>query len=350
MQTGEESLLVINVGSATLKHGLFNAHDDQCIEKGSNDHDGTLQGVKDGLAHLLQSYSGQSGPTIAAVGHRVVHGGAQFCAPARITTEVLTALHDLVPLAPLHLPHNIAGIEAALATLPHVPHLACFDTAFHRTQDELFQHYGLPRNYFAQGIRRYGFHGLSYESIANQLPAHLGALAEGRVIVAHLGNGASLCALQARQSVATSMGFSTLDGLLMGTRCGSLDPGVLLYLMAHEGMDAAALTELLYQQSGLLGMSGLSSDMQALLASKASEAAEAIRYFCRHVVEEIGRLAAVLGGVDALVFTGGIGEHAGPIREAILSQLEWLNLKQHCVITCDEQGVIAHHLRANIGF
>jgi acetate kinase len=278
------------------------------------------------LAFLLARLRHQSAATVAAVGHRVVHGGTRYSRPVRVDRPTIESLRAFVPLAPLHQPHNIAGIEAVAAILPGVPQVACFDTAFHRTQSSVAQLYALPRRISAEGVRRYGFHGLSYEYIAEILPEHLGAGAEGKVLVAHLGNGASMCAMEKRRSRATSMGFTALDGLVMGTRAGSLDPGVLLYLMDRHGMDARALERLLYRESGLLGVSGISQDMRELLASGEREAREAVDLFCHRVVREAGALAAVLGGLDALVFTGGIGEHAAPVRARVCKALAWLGL------------------------
>jgi acetate kinase len=276
------------------------------------------------LVHWLQGHDG--GRRIAGVGHRVVHGAERYSKPMLLDTPTIEALHGFIPLAPLHQPHNLAGIEAMGAALPGVPQVACFDTAFHRSQPEVAQRFALPRHITAQGVRRYGFHGLSYEYIAEALPAHLGDRADGRVIVAHLGNGASMCAMKGRRSVATTMGFTAVEGLMMGTRSGSLDPGVLLYLMDYQGLDAKALTTLLYKESGLLGVSGISQDMRELLASPDPAAREAVDLFCYRIVREIGSLAAALGGLDALVFTGGIGEHAAPVRQQICDSLSWLNI------------------------
>lgn len=264
---------------------------------------------------------------IVAVGHRVVHGADRYAAPVALSPADVDALAGFVPLAPLHQPYNVAGIRALAALLPEVPQVACFDTAFHMTQPERARRFALPRRLSEAGIKRYGFHGLSYEYIARVLPQHLGAKAEGRVAVAHLGNGASMCALKERRSVATTMGFTALDGLMMGTRCGAIDPGVLLHLMEFRGMDAAALTKLLYKESGLLGVSGVSQDMRALLGSPAPEAAEAVELFCYRIARELGSLAAALGGLDALVFTAGIGEHAAPVREKVCRQAEWLGVQ-----------------------
>lgn len=261
--------------------------------------------------------------------------------------------------------HNLAAIRTLLSMAPGLPQVACFDTAFHHAQPELARLFALPREYWDEGIRRYGFHGLSYEYIADTLPGLLGAMAEGRVVVAHLGNGTSLCALRNRKSIATTMGFTALEGLPMGTRCGSLDPGVLLYLMAQRGLGLAELTDLLYQKSGLLGLSGLSNDMRQLLASPEPAARRAVEFFIYRIVRELGSLAAALGGLDALVFTGGIGEHAAPVREGVCRQSAWLGIlldretnERHAlrigspdsrvavlVIPTNEELVIARHVR-----
>ncbi|MBP6095964.1 MAG: acetate/propionate family kinase [Methyloversatilis sp.] len=306
----------------------------------------------------------EAGWRVTAVGHRVVHGGQRFSAPTLLDPQVIATLRGFVPLAPLHQPHNLAGIDAMAGALPGVPQVACFDTAFHRTQPDIAQMFALPRRITAEGVLRYGFHGLSYEFIADVLPQHLpAAQADGRVIVAHLGNGASMCGMVARRSQATSMGFTAVDGLMMGTRTGSLDPGVLLYLMEHHGMDAQALTRLLYSESGLLGVSGLSSDMRTLLESDTAEAAQAVDLFCYRAVREIGSLAGAIEGIDALVFTGGIGEHAAAVRERICRPLAWTGLTFDapanaacatrisspasrvavCVIPTNEEWMIARH-------
>ncbi|MBU0752205.1 MAG: acetate/propionate family kinase [Gammaproteobacteria bacterium] len=278
------------------------------------------------LVEWLQRH--EDGRTIAGVGHRVVHGAEKYSQPIRLDSAAIAQLQAFIPLAPLHQPHNLAGIEAMRAALPGIPQVACFDTAFHRSQPAVAQLFALPRRITAQGVRRYGFHGLSYEYIADVLPQHLDAgRADGRVIVAHLGNGASMCGMLGRRSMVTTMGFTAVEGLMMGTRSGSLDPGVLLYLMDYAGMDAKALTNLLYKESGLLGVSGISQDMRELLASPAPEAAEAVELFCYRIVREIGSLAAALGGLDALVFTGGIGEHAAPVRQMVCSRLGWLGIE-----------------------
>jgi len=351
-----DTLLTLNAGSSSIKFALFKHA--QPVPKqpelvGQIDGIGTPRGVHfkaqdaqghvlddsdlpitgDGqhraaLAHLvkwLESHDG--GSRIVAVGHRVVHGGEHYSQPIRINEAHFSRLKEFIPLAPLHQPHNLAGIEAMLAALPNVPQIACFDTAFHRSQPAIAQLFALPRRLTAQGVRRYGFHGLSYEYIAEVLPQHLDAArANGRVIVAHLGNGASMCGMKDCKSQVTTMGFTAVEGLMMGTRTGALDPGVLLYLMDYHGMDAKQLTHLLYKESGLLGVSGISPDMRVLLASDRPEAREAVELFCYRIVREIGSLAAALGGLDALVFTGGIGEHAAPVREKVCQQLGWLGL------------------------
>jgi acetate kinase len=265
--------------------------------------------------------------SLLAVGHRVVHGGQYYSAPVLIDANVLKDLEALIPLAPLHQPHSLAAIRAFQNILPGLPQVACFDTAFHHTQPDVAQRFALPRHFFDEGVRHYGFHGLSYEYIASVLPMLDPRLTEARIIVAHLGNGASLCAIHNGRSIATTMGFSPLDGLVMGTRCGSIDPGVLLYLMARHGMDANTLEQLLYHESGLLGVSGISSDMRMLLATDDPSAKEAIELFVYRIGREIGSLAAALGGLDALVFTAGIGEHSAVIRAKVCHQVKWLGLE-----------------------
>jgi acetate kinase len=280
-----------------------------------------------GLSALLDWLSAHSGSTeIAAAGHRIVHGGKAYAQPVRITPAVLHDLEQLIPLAPLHQPHNLEAIRALAKIKSGIAHVACFDTAFHATQPALAASFALPRALTDKGIRRYGFHGLSYEYIASILPAHLGPAAEGRVVVAHLGNGASMCAMHNRRSIATTMGLSALDGLVMGRRCGALDPGVVLYLMDCEHMSSHAVTHLLYEQSGLLGVSEISDDMRELLASDDPRAREAVALFIYRVGRELGSLAAALGGLDALVFTGGIGEHSAEIRKRVCEQAAWLGL------------------------
>ncbi len=266
------------------------------------------------------------GRPVLAFGHRVVHGGTDFSAPALIDDKVLARLAELVPLAPLHQPHNLAPMRAVARAAPHLPQVACFDTAFHRSQPALAQAFALPREITAAGVRRYGFHGLSYDYIVTRLRETEPALARQRLVIAHLGNGASLCAVRDGKSVASTMGFTAVDGLMMGTRCGALDPGVLLYLMQERGLDAAAIEDLIYRRCGLLGVSGISSDMRTLRQSKAPEAAEAIALYVYRIVREIGSLAAALGGLDGLVFTAGIGEHDAATRAEVVAGCGWLGI------------------------
>ena len=266
------------------------------------------------------------GVEIVAAGHRIVHGGEHYSAPTRLDESVLRTLDTFVPLAPLHQPHNLRAVRAVATLMPQVPQVGCFDTAFHRTQPAVAQTFGLPRKYTAEGVKRYGFHGLSYDYVARQLPEVIGERAKGAVVIAHLGNGASMCALRDGKSVASTMGFTAVEGLMMGTRTGSLDPGVMLYLMEQKGMDAKALTNLLYKESGLLGVSGISQDMRTLLASDAPEAREAVDLFCYRIARELGSLAAAAGGLDALVFTGGIGEHAAAVREKVAALSAWMGI------------------------
>lgn len=276
------------------------------------------------------------GPLMAAA-HRIVHGGPNYSQPVFVTPQVRQDLQDAVPLMPLHLPHNLAPIDLLAASHPHLPQIACFDTGFHATVPRIERLFGLPRDLAREGVLRYGFHGLSYEYIASQLSGVDSKLAGGRVVVAHLGNGASVCALSQGRSVGTSMGFSALDGLVMGTRCGSLDPGVILYLLRERDMDVAQLEALLYQQSGLLGLSGgISSDMRELLSSQDAAAQEAIEVFVSRAAREIAALTSVLGGMDALIFTAGIGEHAPAVRAGIAARLTWMGLQ------LDEQANARH--------
>ena len=309
------------------------------------------------------------GATVRGVGHRVVHGGTEFAAPVRVDAGIISALSKLMPLAPLHQPHNLAPIVAIAEAAPHVAQVACFDTAFHRRQPHIAQLFALPRRLTEAGVRRYGFHGLSYEYVSSRLSEIAPELAHARTIVCHLGNGASLCAMQNGASIASTMGFTAVDGLMMGTRCGSVDPGVLLYLMDEEGMDARAIEALVYKQSGLLGVSGISSDMRKLRDSSERAAAEAIALFVYRIVREIGSLAAALGGLDALVFTGGIGEHDARTRSEVAVGCAWLGVRLDearnwageerigtensrvaaLVIPTDEEKMIARHTAALLG-
>lgn len=267
---------------------------------------------------------GLEGHDIRAIGHRVVHGGVRFDRPTLLDAEAIAGIEALAPLAPLHQPHNLAMIRLATEIWPGVPQVACFDTAFHRHHPPEVACYALPRAFYDEGIRRYGFHGISYEYVAGELARIAPALAGGRAIVAHLGSGASLCAIRDGRGVESTMGFTALDGIPMGTRTGQIDPGVLLHLLEARGMTVAALSDLLYRRSGLLGLSGVSNDMRELLASTDPGAAFAIDHFVHRVALHAGELAAALGGLDAFVFTAGIGERAAPIRARIAARLGWL--------------------------
>ena len=264
---------------------------------------------------------------ITAVGHRLVHGGVHYAQPVLIDDQVLRVLDSLTPFAPLHEPHNIKGIRAALNAYPEAPQVACFDTAFHRQHSYVNDVFALPRRYYEQGVRRYGFHGLSYEYIASELAEVMPDIATGRVVVAHLGNGASMCGMIDGESVSSTMGFSALDGLPMGTRCGEIDPGVILYMLDHEGLSSERISDILYKESGLLGISGLSNDMRTLTDSNSEEARQAVDYFVFRIRHELGGLAFALGGLDALVFTGGIGENSALVRERVCSQLDWFGVE-----------------------
>ena len=348
-----DAILVLNAGSSSLKFSLFEGH-----VPPSPEHlicDGEVDGIghrarftakdrggksladrdmqeadsqEDALAALLKWVDGQfPNNHLIAAGHRVVHGGSAYTEPVRIDASVIDQLRRLIPLAPLHQPHNLAAIDAVAKLHPDLPQVACFDTAFHHTQPALASAFALPRAITDEGVRRYGFHGLSYEYIASVLPDVLGPVADGRIVVAHLGSGASMCAMHQRRSVATTMGFTALDGLVMGTRCGSLDPGVILYLMQEKGMTAQAVTDLLYHSSGLKGVSGISDDMRELLSSDDPHAREAVALFAYRIGRELGSLAAALGGLDALVFTAGIGEHAPEIRRRACAHAAWLGVE-----------------------
>jgi acetate kinase len=349
-----DAILVLNAGSSSIKFSLFEGHvrpsSEALICDGevdgighrahfvAKDHAGTslagqdLQQVashEDALAALLKWVDRQfPANRLVAAGHRVVHGGSIYTAPVLLDASVIDELRRLIPLAPLHQPHNLAAMDAVAKLHPALPQVACFDTAFHHTQPALAAAFALPRAITAEGVRRYGFHGLSYEYIASVLPEILGPVAaDGRVVVAHLGAGASMCAMHRRQSVATTMGFTPLDGLVMASRCGDLDPGVILYLMQEKGMTAQAVTDLLYHSSGLKGVSGISDDMRTLLASDDPHAGEAIALFAYRIGRELGSLAASLGGLDALVFTAGIGEHAPEIRRRACAHAAWLGVE-----------------------
>ncbi|MHB8885032.1 MAG: acetate/propionate family kinase [Methylovirgula sp.] len=341
-----EAILVLNAGSSSLKFALYDLElaplcrgDIEEIGRANMELSGPLadqlksfgsppkHADRDTInAWLVANLRKLPDLVLRAAGHRIVHGGRRFRGPVRIDADVLAELRSLIPLAPDHQPHNLAMVAAVAAQWPDLPQVACFDTAFHRTQPRLAEIFPLPRALTDAGVLRYGFHGLSYQYIASVLPDYLGTAANGRVIIAHLGNGASLCALKNRESVATTMGFTTLDGLMMGTRSGSIDPGVVLHLILQEKMTADEVSKLLNKQSGLLGVSGISSDVRSLQASPDPHAAEALELFAYRVIRETGSLMAALGGLDAFVFTAGIGENAANMRKMICDGLEWTGL------------------------
>ncbi len=342
------AVLTLNAGSSSLKFALYGAASEKCVISGQAANIGqrgclTLKGasgqeltaapvVLDSHEQALQGIieairENEPGLDLAAVGHRVVHGGQKYSHPTVVTEEVMADLQALVPFAPLHQPHNLRGIRAAIEAFPGVPQVACFDTAFHRQHPWVNDAFALPRALYTEGVRRYGFHGLSYEYVSGALAQAAAHLAAGRVVVAHLGNGASMCAIHNGRSVASTMGFSALDGLPMGTRCGQVDPGVLLYLMDQKGMSAAAISDMLYKESGLLGLSGLSNDMRTLECAGTPEAAEAIEYFVFRCQREVGAMAAAMGGIDALVFCGGIGENSRLVRQRICERLGWMGIE-----------------------
>ena len=342
------AILTVNAGSSSIKFSIYAAgkeleerlrgqvdriggdNAELAIEQedgsekrfhiGHADHRAAMAAI---LAHSGQALDGE---TVAGVGHRVVHGGTGFAAPTRLDDATVERLAALEPLAPLHQPHNLAAVRAARSAFPDAVQIACFDTAFHRTHPWVNDTFALPREWYDKGVRRYGFHGLSYDYVSGEIARIAPDLRHGKVVIAHLGNGASMCAVRDGRSVASTMGFTALDGLPMGTRCGQLDPGVLLYMLDHEKMAPAEITDLLYRKSGLKGLSGISHDMRELEASDKPEAAEAIDYFVFRIRRELGALAAVLGGLDALVFTGGIGEHSAHVREKVCEGMDWLGI------------------------
>jgi acetate kinase len=383
-------ILVLNAGSSSIKFSVFESAAGRLPKAGAHgqvegiggsarlevadasgrvladqpvarpDHEGAIAAIHQWFAAHVGSEAGFSG-----IGHRVVHGGLAYAEPVLIDDRVMADLEALIPLAPLHQPHHIAVIRAVKSVAPDVPQVACFDTAFHRTQAALAQEFALPRALTAKGVRRYGFHGLSYEYIVSALPGVAPECVDRRLVIAHLGNGASMCAVDRGRSVASTMGFTAVDGLPMGTRTGALDPGVILYLLQQEKMDADAIERLIYERSGLLGVSGLSSDMRVLLASDVPAAKEAVDLFVYRIGRELGSLAAALGGLDALVFTAGIGEHAAVIRARVCRDAQWLGVRldeeanarggprisrsqsrvSAWVIPTDENLIVARHTR-----
>ncbi|MFY0660886.1 MAG: acetate/propionate family kinase [Shimia sp.] len=385
MAETHDAFLVLNAGSSSIKYAVYGADLKQVLH-GQVDRIGLDPQYHGGAKHidvpvadnathaeildwLLTHIAGLSDNLrIIGAGHRVVHGGQDFAAPARVTDEVIAKLRTLAPLAPGHQPHNLAGIEAVARRWPDIPQVACFDTAFHRTQPRIAQLFAIPRSFSDDGVLRYGFHGLSYHYISTQLPHHLDK-PNGKVIVAHLGNGASMCAMQNMKSVATTMGYTALDGLVMGRRCGELDPGVIFHMLRDRGMSVAEIEDTLGTKSGLLGVSDISSDMRDLLASDSPAAAEAVDLFVYQACKKIGALAASMGGVGSLVFTGGIGENAAAIRARILQGCAWLGADlddkantagsarittadsrlDAFVIPTDEEGIIAGETQRLVG-
>ncbi|WP_374545024.1 acetate/propionate family kinase [Rhodoblastus sp.] len=385
-----DCIAVINAGSSSIKFAIYDAS-----TEGGLAFKGQIEGIgvaphlkivgadgaalndrrfpKDGFDHdvamreiIAASRALLGGSEVVGFGHRVVHGGVQFDKPIIVTKEVLDELAKLCPLAPLHQPHNLAPIRTVFEVAAHKPQVACFDTAFHRSQPSLAQTYALPRRFTEDGVRRYGFHGISYEYLTSRFRELAPDLASGRIVFAHLGNGASLCAVKDGRSIANTMGFTAVEGLMMGTRCGSIDPGIVLHLMQHYGMDAQAIEDVIYKKSGLLGVSGLSPDMRSLRASSAPEAREAIALFVYRIVRELGSLAAALGGLDALVFSGGIGEHDVATRAEVVDGCRWIGAALDAernargelrishdqsrvsiwAIPTDEERMIARHTRA----
>jgi acetate kinase len=348
------AILVLNAGSSSIKFSVYALGEDDRL---SLDSKGQVEGIgsrphfvaKDAEGVVLREeafeIAGADGHVqamgelgawlrerladdrVVAAGHRVVHGGPDFAAPVAIDAAVLARLESLIPLAPLHQPHNLAAIKAIQTEMPGLPQVACFDTAYHRGHPELADWFALPRRFYDEGIRRYGFHGLSYEYVASVLPEVAPEIAKGRVVVAHLGSGASMCAIHAGRSMDSTMGFTALDGLPMGTRCGALDPGVVIHLIRGYRMDPDAIERMLYHECGLKGVSGISNDMRALLASDDPRARHAIELFVWRIARELGALAAVLRGLDGLVFTAGIGERSAAIRERVCASAAWLGIE-----------------------
>lgn len=291
---------------------------------------------------LLSSFaSNRFNYVVSAVGHRVAHGGPQYTAPVLITNKIIQDLKEFIPFTPLHQPYNLEAIESIQSSYPNLPQVACFDTAFHRTHPDVADYFGLPRDLTDAGVRRYGFHGLSYEYIMHKIREMDESKYHKRIIVAHLGNGASMCAIKQGKAIDTTMGFTALDGLVMGTRCGSLDPGVLLYLMQHKKMTYQGIQEMLYKKSGLLGVSGISSNMKILLQDATKPAKEAVELFVYRIRRELGALTEVLGGLDILIFTGGIGEHAWQVRERVCADNEWLGIKMNPTLNKNNQTSIS---------
>lgn len=390
-----DAVVVLNAGSSSIKFSLFalNGEALSIVARGQIEGlftaprfvsrneagnvlsertwgEGNTLGHEGALDHLVAYLRGElKEHQLVGVGHRVAHGGPDIAKPLRVDESVVQKLEKFIPLAPLHQPHNLAPIRFLLGRAPQLPQVACFDTSFHRTNEQLSQLFALPMEYFEAGVRRYGFHGLSYEFIASVLHRYDEKAARGKTVVLHLGNGASMCAMEASRSAACTMGFCAVDGLMMGTRSGSLDPGVVLYLMAQRRMSAGEIEKLIYTQSGLLGVSGVSSDMRALLASDEPRAKLALNLYVYRVQRELGSLAAALQGLDAVVFTGGIGENAAIIRARICRDAAWLGVDMNesanasggprissggsrvsaWVVPTNEELMIARHTRSVLG-
>jgi acetate kinase len=384
-----DSILVVNAGSSSLKFQVFETDGKSILSrrlKGQMDGIGTRPRLRaedaNGKSVASQTYAEEEVPDVAtairvtgawlrstqnfslvAVGHRVVHGGPEFSRPLLVDTAIIEELERYSPLAPLHQPNNLAPIESLLKNNPELPQIACFDTAFHRGHSPLADHFAIPEHFYQEGVRRYGFHGLSYEFVAKRLEELFPGSTKSRLIIAHLGSGASMCALLDGKSVESTMGFTALDGLPMGTRPGQIDPGVLLYLIAQRGMTADAVQDMLYQQCGLKGLSGISNDLRELETSDAPSAALAIDYFIYRIAMSAGMLAAALGGLDGFVFTAGIGENSVTMRARIAEKLKWLGAELDAtanaqraplislptsriklyVIPTDEERMIAEH-------
>lgn len=360
-----DSIVVLNAGSSSIKFSLYSGAGLELTLRGK------IENLYSGVTHFCAEDAQETvigecrwsdapldhqaamgfllefadshldGHRVVAVGHRIVHGGVDYSGPQRLDASVLAALEQLIPLAPLHLPHNLAPVRAMMAMAPDLPQIGCFDTAFHVGQPAAAQAFALPARISELGVRRYGFHGLSYEYIAQRLPQADPALAQARVVAAHLGNGASMCAMHAGRSVASTMGFTAVDGLPMGTRCGAIDPGVVLYLIEELGMDVAAVQKMLYQESGLLGVSGISSDMRTLEQSSDPRASAAIALMVYRISRELGSLAAALGGLEALVFSGGIGENSASLRAAVCQQAGWLGVQ----LDAEANATVGHGMR-----
>jgi len=362
--TKKSTILIVNAGSSTIKYALYNV-DDLSVLK----HKTIEINSKDEYETAFQSlYKLIDDNNIVGVGHRVVHGGRKYAEPQKIDAHVLSDLEELTQLAPLHQPHNLKTVKLVLEKHPDLPQIACFDTAFHQGKPRLNQIFPIPRAMTDEGIIRYGFHGSSYEYIASVLPQYAGEAAKGRVIVAHLGSGASLCAMKDCKSIATTMGITALGGLMMSTRAGDLDPGVILYLMEQKGMSVKEVSEVLYKKSGLKGVSGLTGDMRDLENSKAPEAAEAVDLFCLQAAKHIASLTVDIGGLDALVFTAGIGENSPAVRQKICEHLQHLGISINSaknktndhnlnvdnstvkvyVINTNEELMMAQHVKASL--